>query len=125
MRILIVDDNAMNRTIAREMLATAGVDTVEADSGAEGLARLDAAEFDCVLMDLRMPAMDGLEATARVRARADDRSGTPIVIVTADGGGDVRRVCKSAGADEVVFKPLSMDALFDAIARAAVARGRA
>lgn len=125
MKILIVDDNPMNRQIAREMLAMAGVETVEAEDGAQALARLDASDFDCVLMDLRMPAMDGLEATVRMRARTDSRAEVPIVMVTADGGGHVRSTCCAAGADEVVFKPLSMDALFDAIGRAAVARGKA
>lgn len=125
MKILIVDDNPMNREIAREMLAMAGVETVEAEDGGQALSALDNGDFDCVLMDLRMPSMDGLEATVRVRARTDEQADVPIVIVTADGGGHVRTTCCSAGADEVVFKPLSMDALFDAIGRAAVARGRA
>ena len=70
-----------------------------------------------VLVDLRMPGMDGLTAIRHIRARPDAKAKLPIIVVTADTAPDLREQCLAAGADEVIFKPVAMDALFDAIGR--------
>ncbi|WP_242118252.1 response regulator [Sphingomonas lacusdianchii] len=117
MRILFVEDDAMNRRVVRDMLDVAGATMVEADLAEAGLRRIDEDEFDLVLLDLRMPGMDGFEVIRRVRAREDAKRMLPIVIVTADTAIDLTERCLAAGADEVLFKPVAMDALFDAIGR--------
>ncbi|MGN7160617.1 response regulator [Sphingomonas sp. SAFR-052] len=117
MRILFVEDDAMNRRVVRDMLDVAGATMVEADLAEAGLRRIDEDEFDLVLLDLRMPGMDGFEVIRRVRARDDAKRTLPIIIVTADTAIDLTERCLAAGADEVLFKPVAMDALFDAIGR--------
>jgi len=117
MRILFVEDDAMNRRVVRDMLDVAGATMVEAELAEAGLRRIDEEEFDLVLLDLRMPGMDGFEVIRRVRARDDAKRMLPIVIVTADTAVDLIERCLAAGADEVLFKPVAMDALFDAIGR--------
>ncbi len=117
MRILFVEDDAMNRRVVRDMLDVAGATMVEAELAEAGLRRIDEEDFDLVLLDLRMPGMDGFEVIRRVRARNDAKQMLPIVIVTADTAIDLTERCLAAGADEVLFKPVAMDALFDAIGR--------
>ncbi len=117
MKILFVEDDAMNRRVVRDMLDVAGATMVEADLAEAGLRRIDEDEFDLVLLDLRMPGMDGFEVIRRVRARDDAKRTLPIIIVTADTAIDLTERCLAAGADEVLFKPVAMDALFDAIGR--------
>ena len=117
MIVLFVEDDAMNRRVVRDMLDVAGATMVEAELAEAGLQRIDEEEFDLVLLDLRMPGMDGFEVIRRVRARDDAKRMLPIVIVTADTAVDLIERCLAAGADEVLFKPVAMDALFDAIGR--------
>ncbi|MFD1034581.1 response regulator [Sphingomonas hankookensis] len=117
MRILFVEDDAMNRRVVRDMLDVAGAVMVEADLAEAGLQRIDEETFDLVLLDLRMPGMDGFEVIRRVRARTDAKRDLPIIVVTADTAIDLTERCIAMGADEVLFKPVAMDALFDAIGR--------
>lgn len=117
-RVLFVDDNAMNRKVVKSMLEAAEAVMVEAEDAETGLAILDAGAFDVILMDLRMPGMDGLAAIRRIRARKDDKASLPIVVVTADNGPDIRGQALAAGADDLLNKPVQMQALFDAIGRA-------
>ncbi|WCP71976.1 response regulator [Sphingomonas hankookensis] len=123
MNILFVEDDAMNRRVVRDMLDVAGAAMVEADSAEAGLQRIEEGDYDLVLLDLRMPGMDGFEVIRRVRARDDAKRTLPIVVVTADTAIDLTQRCIAAGADEVLFKPVAMDALFDAIGR--IVAGRA
>lgn len=117
MNILFVEDDPMNRRVVKDMLDVAGASMVEAVDAEQGLALIDANDFDMVLMDLRMPGMDGIEAIGRIRARPDYKAKLPVVVVTADTAVDLRERCLRQGADEVLFKPVAMDALFDAIGR--------
>ncbi len=117
MNILYIEDDAMNRRVVRDMLDVAGATMAEADLAIEGLRRIDDESFDLVLLDLRMPGMDGFETIARIRARTDAKRMLPVIIVTADTAVDLTERCIAAGADEVLFKPVAMDALFDAIGR--------
>jgi len=123
MRILFVEDDAMNRRVVQDMLDVAGARMTGADSAERGLELLDVQEFDVVLMDLRMPGMDGLTAIQHIRARADAKSGLPVIVVTADTAPNLRDQCLAQGADEVLFKPVAMDSLFDAIGRLLAAKG--
>jgi CheY-like chemotaxis protein len=115
MRVLVVEDNELNRRVVTHMLGTAGVESHEADDGGAGLRMIDAHDYDVVLMDLRMPGMDGLTAIREIRARSDDKWDVPVIVLTADTGPDIRAQCLLAGADEMIMKPVHMTALFDSI----------
>ena len=117
MRVLVVEDSEINRRVLREMLRAGGLEMFEAEDGAMGVEMVDANDYDLILMDLRMPGMDGLTAIRHIRARTDDKANLPIIVVTADAGATIEADCKAAGADDVVLKPVSMTTLFDAIGR--------
>ena len=117
MNVLFIEDDRMNRRVVRDMLEVAGAEMAEAESAEEGLRLLDTNDFDMLLVDLRMPGMDGITAIRHVRARDDVKGRVPIIVVTADTAIDLRERCIAAGADEVIFKPVAMDNLFDAMGR--------
>ena len=117
MKVLFIEDDRMNRRVVRDMLDVAGATMTEAENAEDGLKLIDAEDFDIVLVDLRMPGMDGITAIGHIRARADAKARLPLIVVTADAAVDLRERCLEAGADEVLFKPVAMDALFDAIGR--------
>jgi CheY-like chemotaxis protein len=117
MNVLFIEDDRMNRRVVRDMLDVAGVEMMEAESAELGLAALDVSDFDMLLIDLRMPGMDGITAIGLIRARTDSKASVPIIVITADTALDLRERCIAAGADEVLFKPVAMDALFEAIGR--------
>jgi len=107
----------MNRRVVKDMLDVAGAAMTGAESAELGLKLVEEQDFDMILVDLRMPGMDGLEAIRRIRARGDAKGRLPIIVVTADTAIDLRQRCLADGADEVLFKPVAMDSLFDAIGR--------
>ena len=107
----------MNRRVVSDMLDVAGATMTEAEDAETGLRLIDENDYAIVLVDLRMPGMDGIEAIGHIRGRTDAKAGVPIIVVTADTAADLRDRCLTAGADEVLFKPVAMDALFDAIGR--------
>lgn len=107
----------MNRRVVNDMLHVAGAIMTEAEDGESGLRALEEGEFHVVLVDLRMPGMDGMEVMRHIRARGDAKARVPIIVVTADTAVDLRERCLAAGADDVLFKPVAMDALFDAMGR--------
>ena len=117
MNVLFIEDDRMNRRVVRDMLDVAGVGMVEAENAEAGLAAIEAETFDMLLIDLRMPGMDGITAIGHIRARPDDKANVPIIVITADTALDLRERCRAAGANEVLFKPVAMDALFEAMGR--------
>lgn len=125
MRVLFVDDDAMNRRVVRDMLQIADVVLDEAPDGQSGLDMVGAGDYAMVLMDLRMPGMDGLTAIKHIRARSDEKSKLPIIVVTADTSLNIRDECQSAGADDVMMKPIAMKPLFKAIGQVIAARTKA
>lgn len=122
MRILFIEDDAMNRRVVRDMLHVAGLPLAEADGGAAGIARLEREEFDVLLLDLRMPVMDGFDVMRALRGRADRLKDLPIIVVTADASPGLEQSCLDTGADAVLFKPIAMQSLFDTIAEIVVER---
>ena len=117
MRVLFIEDDAMNRRVVKDMLTIVGVPMDEAEDAEIGLRMVEVTDYDAILVDLRMPGMDGLSAIRRIRARGDDRATTPIIVITADTAIDLRTVCLASGANEVLGKPVAMDALFDALGK--------
>lgn len=117
MRVLYVDDNAMNRLVMREMLRAAGIAMDEAEDGEAGLRMFGDRAYDLVLMDLRMPGVDGATAIRRLRARTDAKARTPVIVVTGDASPTVAAECRAAGADDLVMKPVALAELYGAIER--------
>jgi CheY-like chemotaxis protein len=117
MQVLFVEDDAMNRRVVRDMLMVAGAEMSEAEDAETGLTMISEGQFDIILMDLRMPGMDGLTAIRAIRARGDAKALLPVIVVTADTANDIRADCLRVGADDVILKPVAMKSLFDAIGR--------
>ncbi|SFD20729.1 CHASE domain-containing protein [Massilia yuzhufengensis] len=114
--VLLVEDNSFNQQVGRELLAQAGAAVLVAGNGVEALEALARQRFDCVLMDVQMPVMDGFEATRRIRA--DPRLAPTLVIaMTANAGVDDRARCLEAGMDEFLTKPVVPELLAATIAR--------
>jgi CheY-like chemotaxis protein len=116
--ILVAEDNEINALLARALLVKLGHRPTMAESGAAAIeswlaARAGGAAYDCVLMDLHMPGMDGLEATRRIRAMEAEHNGmrTPIVALTANASAEDRDACLAAGMDGFLVKPLDRERL--------------
>jgi PAS domain S-box-containing protein len=101
--ILVVDDVAINRLVARELLSLLQISCDEANNGEEALSKLASHRYDLVLMDLQMPIIDGLEATRRMRARGDT---TPVIALTADALESHKKICAEVGMDDHLAKPI-------------------
>ncbi|OYU71177.1 MAG: response regulator [Alphaproteobacteria bacterium PA2] len=117
MRVLCVDDHDLNRQVIKEMLDVAGLTVEEAPEADTGLTMIDTRDYDLVLMDLRMPGKDGLTALREIRARGDSKGKIPVLVVTGDTGMKIMDDVDAAGGDALLFKPVMMDTLFDAIGR--------
>jgi signal transduction histidine kinase/CheY-like chemotaxis protein len=115
--VLVVDDHPANREVARLMLRAAGCETVEASDGDEAVALAAAQPFDLILMDVRMPRVDGLTATRAIRALPGPAARTPILAVTADAMSEDAARCLEAGMDAHLAKPISHQALYAAMDR--------
>jgi signal transduction histidine kinase/CheY-like chemotaxis protein len=113
-RILVVDDHPANREVARLMLTAVGCETAEACDGDEAIAMAAAQPFDLILMDVRMPRVDGLAATRAIRAAGNT---VPILAVTADAMPEDAARCLAAGMDDHLPKPISHHALYAAMER--------
>ena len=123
--VLIADDNAVNALLARSALKAAGyrVDTV--GTGAEALERATEGEYAVIFMDIRMPVMDGLEATRRIRALPGPVSQTPIIALTADIDPDLEENARRAGISQLAAKPIDPPRLRELAARWSTIHARA
>lgn len=119
MRVLLAEDNLVNRQLATRLLEKQGHTVVAAKNGVEAVAAIEREEIDVVLMDVQMPEMDGLEAIRAIREN-EKVSGRhmPIISITAHVMKGDREKCIEAGADDYVPKPLQPAELFAAIERA-------
>jgi signal transduction histidine kinase/DNA-binding response OmpR family regulator len=116
LRILLAEDNAVNRKVAQRLLANMGYSSDVAENGLEAIEALEQKEFDVVLMDVQMPELDGLEATRRIRARWPERP-VHIVAMTANAMAGDREQCLAAGMNDYVSKPIRPPELAEALAR--------
>jgi PAS domain S-box-containing protein len=127
LRVLVVDDEAVNRSIASEYLQRAGCVVEVADDGQQALDMFQAEEFDLILMDLQMPRMDGYQASRKIRrqermldAEEDDiEAVSPVVIIALSASvvGEVAEQCRQAGMDDYVSKPFRWEELQATIGR--------
>ena len=114
--ILLVEDNAVNRLVAREMLLREGHTVTEAHNGCEGVLLAEQIEFDVILMDISMPEMDGVEATGKIRESRVGSWRAPIIATTAHVlKNDVQRF-RDAGMNEILSKPISIVRMRKALA---------
>ncbi|NLH79788.1 MAG: response regulator [Phyllobacteriaceae bacterium] len=115
--VLLVEDNPVNQTVAKGLLARLGFTVEVVGDGARAVERVAAGGVDAVLMDMQMPVMDGLEATRRIRAAEGEGKRVPIVGLTANAFASDREACLSAGMDDFVTKPVTRPKLARALAR--------
>ena len=114
LRVLLVEDNAVNQKLALRLLSQMGYQADVAANGIEAVEAVARQEYDLVLMDVQMPEMDGLQATREIRARQPD-DGPRIVAMTANAMDGDREACFEAGMDDYVSKPIRVDELVAAI----------
>jgi len=116
-RVLVVDDNAVNRKLVELILGTIDADVVSVENGLEGVRAVEREAFDLVLMDLQMPVMDGLTAIRRIRAFEAAQRGrrTPIVVLSANVLSEHRQASAAAGADGHIGKPVGVEQLIGAV----------
>ena len=115
-RVLLVEDDPLNREVACELLHGEGLEVESAAHGEEAVAKVRALAFDMVLMDMQMPVMDGLTATRIIRA--DPRfARLPVVAMTANAMESDRQACMDAGMDDHIAKPIEPDVLFATLRR--------
>jgi signal transduction histidine kinase/DNA-binding response OmpR family regulator/HPt (histidine-containing phosphotransfer) domain-containing protein len=112
--ILLVEDNAVNRQLAHELLRQAGLVVTVANNGKEAVDLVSRTNFDAVLMDIHMPVMDGYEATRIIRAMPGQDT-LPIIAMTANAMAGDREKCLAAGMNDHVAKPIDPELLFAAL----------
>ncbi len=117
-RVLVADDHPSNRELARLFLSGVGAEITEAVDGEAACASATEWPYDVILMDLRMPRLNGLEALRRIRSRAGPNDATPVLAFTADASHDENVRLLAMGFDGVVAKPVDAADLIAAVARA-------
>jgi PAS domain S-box-containing protein len=119
LRVLVVEDNATNRTIAMKLLESLGAQATTAPDGLSGVEAASLGGYDLILMDIQMPGIDGMEAARRIRALGGAVAATPIIALTANVLSHQRDRYLAGGMDGVVGKPISPAVLIAEIARLA------
>lgn len=113
--ILIVEDNAINRSVLRDMLERLGQNVTEAADGLQGLRAAQKRAYDLIIMDISMPVMDGIEAVRRIRSENGPNATVRILGLTAHGREEYRDRARQAGMDGFFTKPIRLAALRDVI----------
>lgn len=117
-RILLVEDNDMNREIAQEFLTEEGILVENAVNGKEAVEKMEQSSlyyYDLILMDIQMPVMNGYEASAAIRRMDREDSGLPIIAMTANVFSDDIRQAKEAGMNEHIAKPIDVSVMFSVL----------
>jgi len=122
MRAIYIDDDPTNRAVIKAMLRTSGMLVDEAADMQTGLKMVNDRDYQVVLVDLRMPGMNGVTGIRQLRARLDDKRQLPIIVVSGDLTTNVRELCRQAGASDFLEKPIMMPQL---LAKVGVAVGTA
>lgn len=113
-RVLVVEDNEVNAEVARAMLESMGVEVDLAMNGLQGVEKVEAAQYDLILMDCQLPLMSGLEATETIRIQESESGArrVPIIAATANAFEADYEQCMQAGMDDCLSKPFTFDQLF-------------
>jgi two-component system, sensor histidine kinase and response regulator len=115
-RVLLAEDDEINRMVAREFLDEAGLSVAVARNGIEAVAMAECEAFDLILMDVQMPEMDGLAATRRIRSLPNSAD-VPILAMTANAFLEDRQACLDAGMNDHVPKPITPEELYATLLR--------
>jgi|SRR6185503_17213587 len=115
-KILIVDDSASVRTVARMALRERGYDVVEAANGEEALAKLQGERCHLVISDVNMPKMDGISLLKEIK-RHPNYKFTPVIMLTTEAGEDKKQEGRAAGAKAWITKPFQPQLLVDAVSK--------
>lgn len=116
-RVLLAEDNEIGQMVAVSLLRKAGIEVDVVGNGAEAVEAALRRDFDLVLMDVRMPVMDGLEATRRIRAATGPKARVPVIAMTAHAMRGDREACLAAGMDDHVDKPVDARRLLATVRR--------
>jgi signal transduction histidine kinase/DNA-binding NarL/FixJ family response regulator len=119
-RVLLIEDNVVNRKVARATLKGFGLEVLEAENGADALELVEREPIDLIFMDMNMPVMDGIEATRRIRAReAEGRLAgrRPIIAMTANVLAEAVEACRAAGMDDFLAKPFQRAQMLKALSQ--------
>ncbi len=123
-RILLAEDNPVNRELAQDLLQMAGLEVETAEDGKEAVELVLSRRYDLVLMDVQMPLMDGMEATRVIRGSGGAANGAlPIIAMTANAFLDDRQACLDAGMNDHVAKPVNPELLYATLLRWLPAKG--
>jgi CheY-like chemotaxis protein len=115
--VLLADDNRVNQKVALGALKRLGLTVDVANNGEEAVAAWAAGIFDLILMDCQMPVMDGYQAAREIRARETRANRTPIIALTADAMKGTEQLCREAGMDDYLTKPIDRDRLSEVVNR--------
>lgn len=119
LRILVAEDNELNREIAVELLSSAGIQADSVENGLQAVRKIEQSEagyYDMILMDIHMPVMDGLEAAQNIRGLPDQgKAEIPIIAMTADAFEEDIRRCENAGMNGHISKPVVIEKMFEII----------
>jgi signal transduction histidine kinase/DNA-binding response OmpR family regulator len=117
LRVLLAEDNPINALLARTLLTRAGCIVTTAQDGEEAVTAARAGAYDLILLDIRMPRLDGLQAAERIRSGAGPSASAPIIALTADAGEEERVLAFKAGMDDFITKPIDAARLLTVAAR--------
>ena len=118
LKVLVAEDDAVNRMVVSKMLGALDIEVRVVTDGTEAVAAASEGNYDVVLMDVRMPDMDGLAATRAIRAQGGHFEALPIVALTANAFPEDIKICREAGMSDFLAKPLRKPALVGALLRA-------
>ena len=114
-RVLIIDDSDLVRDFLSDTLSEAGYEVIEAENGAKGLEAFESRQPDCVLLDVVMPDIDGLEVLRRIRERSNE---LPVFVMTGDDPGWAKRTCSRYGATGFLSKMFDSDIVVETVENA-------
>lgn len=116
-KVLVIDDSELVRDFLTDVLSEAGHEVIEAENGTQGLEAFQQKKPDCVLLDVIMPDIDGLEVLRLIRQESSD---LPVLVMTGDDPGWARRTCSNYGATGFLSKVLDTDALVETVENAII-----